>query len=116
MPAKVFDLELSEEIIPIWGTEKYDWLHILVRYQQQPVGWLSVSNSLWQPVVSPERVREVICEQLSWPLGQRLLRERIATQDRDAAPPAPISVVVCTRDRTGQLADCLKALLALEYP
>src|SRR5690349_20600159 len=116
MPTKVLDLELSEDIRPIWGTERYDQVQLLARYHRRPVGWMVVSNSQWHPVISSEQVRQAIVEQVSWPLWQRLLRESIDDAAREADTLPPISVVVCTRDRTGQLADCLKALLALDYP
>src|ERR1041385_9092524 len=84
MPTKVLDLELSEEIRPIWGTERYDRVQVLARYHRRPVSWMSVSNNQWQPVVSAEQLRQAIGEQVSWPLWQRLLREGIG--DGDAKP------------------------------
>ncbi|HMQ29577.1 MAG TPA: glycosyltransferase family A protein, partial [Chloroflexaceae bacterium] len=43
--------------------------------------------------------------------GGELDRQRPA-----AAPPPPISVVVCTRDRAELLRGCLAALGQLDYP
>ena len=116
MPTKVLDLELSKEISPIWGTERYDRVQVLARYHRRPVSWMSVSNNHANPVISAEQVRQAVTEQVSWALWQRLLREGIDDGASQADTLPSISVVVCTRDRTGQLADCLKALLALDYP
>jgi len=44
-------------------------------------------------------------------LGEQWMNEAVGQ-----VAAMPISVVVCTRDRPDQLADCLHALLALDYP
>jgi glycosyltransferase involved in cell wall biosynthesis len=116
MAGKVLDLDLSEEIHPIWGMEQYEWLYLLVRYHRRPIAWISISNNQRHAVVSPERLREAVTEQIGWPLWQQLLMESIARDEAQVSSLPQISVIVCTRDRTGQLADCLKALLALDYP
>jgi len=117
MPTKIVELEFSEEIAPIWGLENYDSLWILVRCHKRPIGWVwySISNSNI-PMISAEQLRQAILEQL----GERLILEMIMTQlsnpQVDNYSMEPISIVVCTRDRTQQLEVCLKSLLALNYP
>ncbi|MBD2166557.1 glycosyltransferase [Calothrix membranacea FACHB-236] len=117
MPTKVLDLEFSEEIEPIWGGEGYDSLWILVRYHQVPIGWVWVSfSNPSMPMVSAEQLRQAIAQQL----GQKILLATVGsqylTQKVEQQTKEPISVVVCTRDRAEQLADCLQGLLALDYP
>ena len=116
MPPKVLEIELSEELRPVWGTEKYDWLWVLVRYHGQPVGWISVSNGQKQPVISAEKLIETIVEQVSWPLALSLLKENSNERKAESPKLDPISIVVCTRDRADLLNGCLDALLALDYP
>lgn len=112
-----FDIELSEKIAPVWVGSRYDSLYILVRYEQQPIGWVwfSIPNSSI-PMISAEQLRQAILEQL----GERLIPEMIMTQlsnpQVDNYSMEPISIVVCTRDRAQQLEVCLKSLLALDYP
>jgi len=114
MAIKVLELELSEQIRPIWGVEGYNKLHILVRYQGRPVGWTYIA--VQQPVVSAERLREAITEQLGRELLPYVLGELIVPRAAGSRPLPPISVVICTRDRAEQLKCCLQALMALDYP
>jgi glycosyltransferase involved in cell wall biosynthesis len=116
MPKKVVELELSGEKNPIWGCDRYDWIHILVRYHGDPVGWVCIHNSDWAPVINLERLRYAIADQLGWELVWNMLGKNSERQATDSAPLDSISVVVCTRDRADQLEKCLKALLALDYP
>jgi len=114
MPTKILDFELSEGIKPVWGIERYDRLRVLVRYQGRPVGWIRIT--VHQPVVSAEGLREAITEQLGWKLLPLVLRELIVPRAAGSTPLPPISVIVCTRDRSDLLEPCLQALLALDYP
>jgi GT2 family glycosyltransferase len=113
MPTKTLDLELSEGIRPIWGIEGYDKLRVLVRYHGQPVGWIYIT--VRQPVVSTERLREAITEQLGWELILAVLGKQFIAEEAGSVPLVPISVV-CIRDRAEQLKCCLQALMALDYP
>jgi glycosyltransferase involved in cell wall biosynthesis len=116
VPAKLLELDLTKKIMPVWGTEKHDRIYILVRYDREPIGWLSVSNIRKYPVISAERLRDAIKERLSWPLAQAMLRAENRINGAPEDTLAPISVVVCTRDRTDLLSGCLRALQALDYP
>jgi len=116
MPGKVLDVELSEGLRPVWGTEKYDWLWVLMRYRGRPLGWISVSNSLWEPVVSAEKLNDSVGEQVSWALALDLLKDPSSAREKEAPKLEPISIIVCTRDRADLLSGCLHALLALDYP
>jgi len=116
MPAKVFDIELSDELKPVWGTEKYDWLWILMRYRGRPFGWISVSNGHWRPVISTEQLSQTIAEQVGWPLTLGLLRDQASMGTKELFGSDPISIVVCSRDRADLLDGCLRALLSLDYP
>jgi glycosyltransferase involved in cell wall biosynthesis len=114
MAIKVLELELSEPLEPVWGVEGYIGLYALVRYHGRPVGWVHVT--VQQPVVPAEQLRQAIGEQLGWELIPRVLGERFGAEVVGSVPLPPISVVICTRDRADQLARCLQALLALDYP
>jgi glycosyltransferase involved in cell wall biosynthesis len=116
MPIKVLEIEFTEEIKPIWGLEKYEGVRVLVRYRGRPIGWGYVNNNPWQQTISADRVRQTIVEQM----GRELIRSSLSEQlvplpELDRELP-PISVVICTRDRTDLLKGALESLLALDYP
>jgi GT2 family glycosyltransferase len=72
----------------------------------------AVVGQAWLPVndgcITPAKLRESL-PAMAWPIWRQLV-----AQDPDPAPPAPTaSVVVCTRDRTDDLAQCLPGLLRL---
>ncbi|MDZ7959633.1 MAG: glycosyltransferase [Aulosira sp. DedQUE10] len=120
MPTKVLELELSEKIVPIWGGEGYDSLLILVRYHQQPLSWVwvSISNPS-TPMVSAEQLQQEIANQLGTELMRAVSKRNLSDRETSSKPPeaiSPISVIVCTRDRTTQLERCLQSLLSLNYP
>lgn len=115
MAIKVLEIDLSEEIVPIETTYSYERAYILVRYRRQPVGWV-ILKDFWGPVVYPEQLRRAIAEQLGWDILQVVLGQQLLPTPSDRVPSSPISVVVCTRDRTDQLRGCLQALLNLKYP
>jgi GT2 family glycosyltransferase len=115
MPAKVLHLEVSEQIKPVWAMERYDTLHILVRYHGRPIGWVNISNKPRHAMISSDQVREAIAAQASWQLALGCLHESLKTSTKRRAESPAISVVVCTRDRADELAGCLSTLMALKY-
>lgn len=114
MAVKVLELELTEQIRPVWGMEGYSGLYILARYRGRPVGWAYMT--VREPVVSAERLCEVIRKQLAWELVPHVLGDTITPRTPTSTALPPISVIICTRDRTDQLKHCLRALLTLDYP
>jgi GT2 family glycosyltransferase len=116
MRSKVLDLDLSERIKTVWGIESYDRLYILVRQRGQPVGWVSISNGRRNVAISEETLRDSILQQLRRPLAMESLRNRLAPRFPQRSLLAPISVVICTRNRPDQLAECLRTILVLDYP
>lgn len=114
MPTKVLDLELSQELEPVWGVEGYEDLSALARYHGRPLGWIHIP--VRQRVVSVERLREGIVGQLNLELVRAVIGKQFGGGAANSVPLVPISVVVCTRDRTEQLERCLQALLTLDYP
>ncbi len=118
MAIKVLEIEFTEEINPIRGLEKYERVRLLVRYRGRPLGWAYVNNNNpWQQTISADRVRETIVEQM----GKQLIRSSLEDQLAPESPKEdrelpPITVVICTRDRTDLLKGTMEAILALDYP
>ncbi len=127
---KVVDIELSCPPTTIEGLDGYVALWGLVRLHGTPIGYVQV------PVIggrcTAAALRKAILDQHSWAIIRHLLRDglaappqpgglRIADLAHGAHPistgPFPlVTVAVCTRDRTDDLAICLDALCRLDYP
>lgn len=129
-PVKVVDIELSLPITTLEGLQGYLSVKGLVRLHGAPVGYVDL------PVVEglcPDTaIRQAILAQHGWTLIHRHLTNFLesATDPADlqladlANTPAPIftgptplvTVAVCTRNRSADLALCLEALHKLDYP
>lgn len=83
--------------------------HLLAKFGKLPLGWVNIL-----PQQGAAALSQRITKELGWPLAtaawaQSLVPERVVERPS-------ITVIVCTRNRTAQLADCLAALLRLDYP
>lgn len=127
---KVADVELSFPLRPIAGLDAYGSLQALVRLHGAPLGHVIV------PVTdggcSAEALGAAILARHGGAIVRHLERDALTAPLRPASPspaelfgiphpgPAgampPVTVAVCTRDRTADLALCLAALRRVEYP
>jgi GT2 family glycosyltransferase len=114
MATKVFDLEISGEINPFFIEEKYNSCYILIRYHKRLIGWIWITE-FQNGFVTKEQIIAALNHKLSWNLIQEFLGRSLELNNCSVNTNEPISVVVCTRNRTEQLRGCLEALLALEY-
>jgi GT2 family glycosyltransferase len=105
VPTAVREVEISE-LQSITGLEGYKQAYVVFRYQGTVIG------REWFPVIEGSIKHETLqkhCEQLAW---------RIWQKQHERAPLAgpgtgDVSVIVCTRDRTVDLANCLPGLQRL---
>jgi glycosyltransferase involved in cell wall biosynthesis len=111
---KVGELELSHGIQDVAGCDGYVGLRLLLRYRGRPVGWLHLATNE-RPRVSARTIRAAIRRRWGWSLVPLALDPALGHAPFAGSTP-PISVVVCTRDRTDLLGECLQALLAQDYP
>jgi hypothetical protein len=88
---------------------------LLVRYHQQPIGWVWITD-LQHPVVSPTQLRQAIKKQLGWDLTRLVLGRQLKTQPIEPPTQMPISVIVYLPAHTDQADGCLQALSQLDYP
>ena len=116
MAVKLLDIEFSEPINPIRGLEKYEKIRILVRYRGVPIKWVEMYNNPWLAIIPAEQVRVAIFEQIGKELTKAILTEKLGLKPEPNDLLPPISVVICTRDRTDLLKGALEAILALDYP
>jgi glycosyltransferase involved in cell wall biosynthesis len=107
---KIVEIELSNGI-PDIDVTGFDGLHALVRIHGQPLGCVtfSVQNETRIPTMA---LHQSIMSYLGWEAIPYVL----GTPPSVCTTWPPISVIVCTRNRTSQLAGCLQALLELDYP
>ncbi|MCB0083321.1 MAG: glycosyltransferase [Caldilineaceae bacterium] len=128
-PIKVVDIEVTQPIETIRDLEHYASVKGLVRLHGAPLGYvqLGVVNGCC-PAVDMSRC---ILEQYGWPIARHLISNRLmqplpaaklslpellhAEHAPYAGPTPLVTVAVCTRDRTEDLALCLDALAQLRY-
>ncbi|MBE9127582.1 MULTISPECIES: glycosyltransferase family 2 protein [unclassified Coleofasciculus] len=129
-PIKVVDIELSRPITTIEGLDGYMGLQGLVRLHGVPVGY--VKAPITNGCCMASTLSKLILEEHSWTIINRLLENGLAApptpeglrlEDLFDVPPPEyegtlplVTVAVCTRDRTSDLALCLDALCQLDYP
>ncbi|WP_293351807.1 MULTISPECIES: glycosyltransferase [unclassified Microcoleus] len=116
MGIKLLKIEFLEPINPIRGLEKYEKIRLLVFYRGVPLKWVEILNDPWQAIISAERVRSTIVAQIGKELAKVILPEHLGLERKPNYPLPPISVVICTRDRTDLLKGALEAILAVDYP
>jgi O-antigen biosynthesis protein len=128
-PLKVLDIELHQPLEDLEGFHGYEAVQALVRLCGKPMGYVRIP--LTEGYSPATTVCRAIMERHSTRIVEQLLRDEPTSAQRDALRlPNLISasrrddqqllplvtVAVCTRDRTAQLAECLAALDALDYP
>ena len=116
MPIRVIEIELTEGIRPVWGLgARFDALRVLIRFRGRPIGWVAIEE-VDQPILFPGELKKAIGEQIGWDLMPFVLGRQDYLGAFQPRGQPPISVIVCTRDRTELLERCLDGLLGLDYP
>lgn len=116
MATKILELEISGSISPIFFEEGYDRYRVLVRSHKQPLGWIAFSKKDHKtPGLATDEIKELIKKQTGNALIRQMLLDSAGSKKDYSLPAEAISIIVCTRNRTTQLATCLQTLLALDY-
>lgn len=105
VPTAVREVEISE-LQPLTDLEGYQQAYVVFRYQGTVIG------REWFPVIDGRVERQLLqrhCARLAWPIWQLLHSE----EPLDGPEVSAVSVIVCTRDRTDDLANCLPELQRL---
>jgi GT2 family glycosyltransferase len=112
MLTQVLEVELTEPInmVPSPGR-----CRVLVRHKGLPLGWINVSPKNAQETILEEDIVSAAKKQLGGTIVDHFLRGA-EPLSRQAEGCLPVSVVVCTRNRTDYLGHCLAALRRLDYP
>lgn len=129
-PVKVMDIELSRPLTTIENLGSYGSLQGLVRLHNTPIGYVKVPVA--NGCCTAATLSKAILEKHSKAILQHLLCDGLATRHPfygfsitdllaiqhpvyNGLLPL-ITVAVCTRDRTDDLALCLDSLNKLDYP
>ncbi|MBI4515619.1 MAG: glycosyltransferase [Deltaproteobacteria bacterium] len=127
-PVQVIDLEIGTPLSAVAALDGYDRLQALVRLWGRPLGALSLHPlgghcapaDVWRAIIthhSPALLRQLVRSALAGPVSDRFnLTAARHRRSGSAAARPPVTVAVCTRDRTAGLARCLSSLAALDYP
>ncbi|MEW6053684.1 MAG: glycosyltransferase [Nitrospirota bacterium] len=113
MPTAVIDIECTQIPPEITGLEPNSRALVLVRFKGQPVGQLSL------PLINGKISSTTLCDALmgmsDWPFWEYWLNDYIGFDNLNAASYAPPSatIAVCTRNRTGDLQQCIESLMRL---
>ncbi len=131
-PIKVIDIEVSQPMTDLENLEAYQSVLGLVRLQGTPVGYIKLP--IHNGRCSAAQIQHHLLNEYSLVLSkvllhQILIRKTAITHIQDHATlddwlihqPTPrewptVTVAVCTRNRTSDLARCLEALVHLDYP
>ena len=105
-------------------TQGEQW--VLVRLHGQPLGFLHPPAAGCEP----GELRRIAIQRFGWEIAKHLVGDRLDTSpDVDALSRLPaecpreqrdprlrVTVAVCTRNRAGQIRECLDALVEIDYP
>lgn len=124
---KVLELSLNQPLETLTGLDGYHSIRALLRWNTEPVGYLELP--LKQGRCEAAILRAALLKTHRDSLLRAVVRKDLEAPPENASPvrgpgdistpddkPPPVSVAVCTRDRTEQLKDCLDSLRRLSYP
>lgn len=113
MPAKPLDFELTGRGELPTVSSRYKQVRLLVRLLGQPIASVDVENHPGK--LERAQLRRELASRLAPTVWAELATESWAGGGA-SAPPQPISVVVCTRNRPEYLEGCLSALALQTHP
>ena len=129
-PIKIMDVELSRPLKTIENLGNYDSLQGLVRLHDTPIGYIKVpvvngccTATILGKAILEKHNKAIVHHLLYDGLATRHPSEKFSITDLLAIQhpvyngPLPlVTVAVCTRDRTADLARCLDSLNHIDYP
>ena len=107
---KIVEIDLSNGI-PDMDVSGFSALYALIRGHGRPLGCVTLSDRNGPHITSLSLYQTIIRD-----LGHPAIPVALSTQPSVCASWPDVSVIVCTRNRTAQLAECLQSLLDLDYP
>lgn len=128
-PIKVLGIDLKDSLTDLESLAGYETVQVLLRLHGEPLGYVTIPSYRLQ--CPDSLITEAILERYCALIADRLIGQEasaiVLTPSEvgkliDAQKSVPdratisVTVAVCTRDRTVDLARCLNSIKALDYP
>jgi glycosyltransferase involved in cell wall biosynthesis len=113
-PVKVTEVELSEAAIDISDDGRYESAYVLLKDQGRSIDMLRVKFN--NGMIGTDELLRAARGHIGYRLAVNDIKEYLSIPKPVDPFELPVSVVVCTRNRTDLLKDCIDALLQLDYP
>jgi GT2 family glycosyltransferase len=114
MATKLLEIELTESLTDLALEDRFESYRILIRAERQPIGWISFAGKGKEKITAAE-IESAIIHEISPAIIHKAIYKAIKAFKLPELPNQGISVIVCTRDRTSQLKNCLASLMESDY-
>ena len=112
---RILDVEIGSGIDAISGCAGYGGARALVRRRGVPLGWINMSCS--GDEIEAGDISAAVRHFANWEARRAAAGDLVQVRsDYSIDQLPPISVIICTRDRSDLLARCLTSLALLDYP
>src|SRR5215204_922327 len=112
MPIQVLQLDISQPITLLYLSKEHESHRILIKSGVNLLGWISITKRNTK-LIEKKEIIKLIQEQI----GLRVVNNAIANtlEKADNGKEKHISIIVCTRNRSNELRNCIQSLLNLTY-
>ena len=114
MPYSIIQIEVTQPLPTVSLSETDTGIALILRRKDKPIGFLMQALPA-KSVLTPEDLAQFIAKEVGKKLLQESLREELITPASLTHFPS-LTVAICTKDRTDNLARCLQSLLNLQTP
>lgn len=114
MPYTITEIEVTQPLHTLVVPESDTGVALILRRKDRPIGFLMKALPE-KSVLTPEDLAQLISREVGTKLLQESIREELVPPANPAQLPS-LTVAICTKDRTENLARCLKSLLKLQTP
>ena len=113
---KLVDIEILDQIKPVYIEQYYKKLWINVFLEGKPLGRMQYNISKINiKKIEPEQIRKDILESFSDKMWEHLILNKYLPAKIENHNDHKISVVICTKDRAAYLRQCLSSLMKVSY-
>ena len=111
MPYLLEDLEITQPLPTLTLSKEDTGMALIVRRKNRPIGFLMQALPA-ESTVTPEDLAKAIAKKLGNKLIEESIREELTIPLESTTRPS-LTVAICTKDRTDNLARCLQSLLRI---
>ncbi len=112
MPYTITDIEVTQPLPTLSLSESDTGIALILRRKDKPIGFLMQALPA-KSVLTPEKLAQLIAKEVGSKLLQESIREELVPPAHLESLPS-LTVAICTKDRSEDLARCLSHLLALQ--